>query len=142
MKTVDPIAEIERFQRDRLLDKQPFNFKTEVLNILEELVEMTGEESGAARKVAEEIFENYFKDKLIVDRDALCDCFTDIQVFSIGSIMKLGYDPKCALAEVGREINSRVGRIIDGKFVKDKSPEAKAKWYKADFSKCGVGDGK
>jgi len=138
--TNDPIAEIEKFQKDRLLDKQLFDFKTEVLNILEELVEMTGEESEAARRIAKDIFKNYFENKLIVDKEELIDCFTDIRVFSIGATMKLGYDPKCVLAEVGREINSRTGRIIDGKFVKDKSPEAVAKWYKADFSKCEVKD--
>jgi len=138
--TDDPIAGIERFQKDRLLDKQPFDFKTEVLNILEELVEMTGEESAAARRIAKDIFKNYFENKLIVDKEELVDCFADIQVFSIGSIMKLGYNPKCVLTEVGRVINSRVGRIIDGKFVKDKSPEAVAKWYEANFSKCEVKD--
>jgi len=26
--------------------------------------------------------------------------------------------------------------MIDGKFVKDKTPEAKAKWYKASFVNC------
>jgi len=138
--TDDPIAEIEKFQKDRLLDRQPFDFKTEVLNILEELVEMTGEESEAARRIAKDIFKNYFENKLIVDKEELIDCFTDIRVFSIGATMKLGYDPKCVLAEVGREINSRIGRIINGKFVKDKSPEAVAKWYKANFGKCEVKD--
>jgi len=134
----NPISGIEKFQVDRLLDKQPFNFKTEVLNILEELVEMTGEESETARKIAEEIFDNYFKDKSIVNDETLIDCFTDIRVFSIGATMKLGYDPKCTLAEVAKEINSRTGKIVDGKFIKDKSPEARAKWYKADFSKCSI----
>jgi len=50
--------------------------------------------------------------------------------------MKLGYEPECVLNEVAKEINSRVGSIIDGKFIKDKSPEARAKWYKADYEKC------
>ena len=134
----NPISGIEKFQADRLLDKQPFDFRTEVLNILEELVEMTGEESEAARKTAEEIFDNYFKDKPVADKEELVDCFTDIRVFSIGATMKLGYEPECALAEVAKEINSRTGKIVDGKFTKDKSPEAKAKWYKADFTKCGL----
>jgi len=39
------VKEIKRFQTDRLLDKQPYNHKTEVLHILEELVEMLGFES-------------------------------------------------------------------------------------------------
>ena len=132
----DPIREIERFQKDRLLDRQIFDFKVEVINILEELVEMTGIQSASARKIAEEIFKNYFKSKIIANNYALVDCFNDIRVFSIGAIMKLGYDPKCTLLEVSKEINSRVGEIVDGKFIKDKSPEAQANWYKADFVGC------
>ena len=132
----DPIREIERFQKDRLLDKQSFDFKVEVINILEELVEMTGIQSAGARKVAEEIFKNYFESKIIANNDALVDCFNDIRVFSIGATMKLGYKPRCTLLEVSKEINSRVGKIVDGKFIKDKSPEAQANWYKANFEGC------
>jgi len=32
------------------------------------------------------------------------------------------------------EINSRVGTLVDGKFEKDLSDEAKANWYKADYA--------
>ena len=64
--------------------------------------------------------------------DALCD----IQTFAGGDNMKLGYDNKKCLLEVGKEINSREGEIIEGKFQKFKTEEAMAKWYKADFSGC------
>jgi hypothetical protein len=41
--------------------------------------------------------------------------------------------------EVLKEIESRVGTIgPDGKWYKDKSPEARAKWYKAQFKKCVI----
>ena len=36
----------------------------------------------------------------------------------------------------GKEINSRVGGMVNGKFEKDLSPEAQANWYKADYSKA------
>jgi len=132
----DSIDGIIKFQKDRLLDKQPFVFETEVLHILEELVEMLGYESLYAREKAKTIYQ-HFKNHEPVEEEKLVDAFADIIVFSVGSIMKLGYDPKCILDEVQKEINSRVGHIDEsGKFIKDKSPEAKAKWYKADYSQC------
>lgn len=50
----------------------------------------------------------------------------------------LGYDFSKCMDEVMKEINSRVGSYDPEvkKWIKDKSPEAQAKWYKADFSKC------
>jgi predicted HAD superfamily Cof-like phosphohydrolase len=129
------VKEIKRFQTDRLLDKQPYNHKTEVLHILEELVEMLGFESLYARDRAETIYQHFIYYEPVED-DKLVDAYADIIVFAIGSIMKLGYEPECVLNEVAKEINSRVGSIIDGKFIKDKSPEARAKWYKADYEKC------
>jgi len=50
--------------------------------------------------------------------------------------MKLGYHPGMVLEEISKEINSRVGEMVEGKFTKDTSEEAKANWYKADFTKC------
>ena len=129
------INEIKRFQKDRLLDKQSFNHKTEVIHILEELLETIGYESLYARDKATEIYEKHFYLEPR-EKEELVDAFADIIVFAIGSIMKLGYEPECVLEEVAKEINSRVGKIIDGKFVKDTSPEAKAKWYKANYNKC------
>jgi len=50
----------------------------------------------------------------------------------------LGYDFSKCMDEVMKEINSRVGSYSEEhkKWLKDKSPEAQANWYKADFSKC------
>ena len=64
--------------------------------------------------------------------DALCD----IQVFAGGDILKLGYDNEKCLSEVAKEINSRSGEIVNGKFQKYTTTEAKDKWYKADFTGC------
>ena len=68
------------------------------------------------------------------------DGYADIVVFCIGAIMKLGYNPKIILEEVGKEINSRAGQMLNGKFTKYKSQEAVAKWYKADFTKAKLRD--
>ena len=66
----------------------------------------------------------------------MVDAFGDIIVFCTGAIYKLGYDTDKVMKEVLKEIESRKGEVKDGKFEKFKTPEAKAKWYKADFTKC------
>lgn len=55
-----------------------------------------------------------------------------------GIAERCSFDPKIAMDEVIKEISSRTGKFDKklNKFVKDTSPEAKAKWYKADFSKA------
>ena len=133
---MNSINQIAKFQEDRLLNKQEFVHRVEVINILEELFETLSLLSADARKQAEHIYKNYFAARVIVNREELIDCFCDIIVYSVGALMKLNADPECALLETAEEINSRVGDIIDGKFIKDKSPEAQANWYKADYSKC------
>ena len=56
------------------------------------------------------------------------DAFTDIIVFATGAILKLGHDPIVAIEECGKEVNSRVGEMVDGKFEKDLSEAAQANW--------------
>ena len=53
-------------------------------------------------------------------------------------VSSLGYEPTCAFNETLLEIHSRVGSVNPetGKWEKDKSPEAQAKWYKANFDLC------
>ena len=51
-------------------------------------------------------------------------------------ILKKRYNPIITLDEMAKEINSRIGTFKNGKFTKDKSIEAQAKWYKADFTKA------
>ena len=51
-----------------------------------------------------------------------------------------GYDLYKSLKEVAKQINSRTGAwsAEKNKWIKDTSPEAKAKEYQADFTKCKV----
>lgn len=53
-------------------------------------------------------------------------------------MFNMGYDPLECMQETIREISSRTGGYDEsiGKWVKDTSDEAKAKWYKADYTKC------
>ena len=57
---------------------------------------------------------------------------------AITMIDKAGYDTFKALGETFREIESRTGKYDEriGKWVKDTSEQAKAKWYKADYTKA------
>lgn len=66
------------------------------------------------------------------------DAMADIIVFAYGEIAKYGYDGDKVMDEVIKEISSRTGAYSEEtkKWQKDKSPEAQAKWYTADFSKC------
>jgi len=139
---VNALSEITRFQTDRQLDKKPFNWNVEATNILEELLEAMGINSrdiallcvGDMRlRIREEIQKGSTQEPTIEDQ---VDAFSDIIVFACGALTKLGYDPEFTLLEVAKEINSREGEMINGKFVKHQTPEAKAKWYKANFSKC------
>jgi hypothetical protein len=122
---------------ERNLIKTP-NIKKEISFIIEECIEMVSNlNSEEARPAAEEIAEMIMAlgdGKMNPERvvDAACD----IKVFASGLINKIGYDGDLAMNEVLQEIESRTGSLQDGKYTKDKSAEAQAKWYKADFSKA------
>lgn len=52
----------------------------------------------------------------------------------------LHYNPYKCMLETIQEISSRTGHYDENihKFIKDKSDEAKAKWYKADYESCKI----
>lgn len=58
----------------------------------------------------------------------------------IDSIDALGFDPDKAMEETIKQITSRSGKMDYniGKWVKDKSPEAKAREYQADYKSCKI----
>lgn len=72
------------------------------------------------------------------DEDGRIDAMADIIVFAYGEIAKYGYDGDKVMDEVIKEISSRVGAYDPNtkKWQKDKSPEAQANWYTADFTTC------
>ena len=124
------LGKIVDWNKERKLNEQPFKLKEEISFIIEELLESTGEyKSIDARSKALELVKT-FKDN---DNDEeIIDAFGDIIVFATGTILKLGYDPDKVMEEIFKEIDSRKGKIIDGKFVKDPLIMP----YKADFKKC------
>jgi hypothetical protein len=66
------------------------------------------------------------------------DAMGDIIVFAYGEMAKYGYNGDKVMDEVIREISSRTGAYDPEtkKWQKDRSPEAQAKWYEADFTNC------
>lgn len=146
------------WNEERLLIKpvEELDMVNEMSYILEEVIEgLTDMESVQAREYAQSLakviaggylphcmsileyeIESIPEQKTDLSKKSLenfVDALGDIKVFATGSIRKAGYDPDLAMNEVLQEIESRTGQVIDGKYTKDKSPEAQAKWYKADF---------
>lgn len=141
----------EKYQTDRGLDKREFNVTNECVNIAEELLELNGLDVPknkrndllwlwegfvqAAQKKGIALVDPKFDHEI-----SLPDAFSDIKNFCTGGQMKLGYDPVLCDIECAKEVNSRDGKIINGKFEKDLSEEAQAKWYDADYKRCKFND--
>ena len=62
------------------------------------------------------------------------DAYCDEIVFCINAIENAGYNAEIALQETLKEIESRKGEIVNGKFCKYKDEEHMALWHKADYS--------
>jgi len=68
----------------------------------------------------------------------IIDACDDLIVLSSNHIAQSGYDVDLTMKETVKEISSRTGEIdsTTGKWTKYHTPEAQAKWYKADYSTC------
>ena len=93
--------------------------------------------SDEANILAKKIFDSsIFVKWYNPSKEQVIDAAADIIVFATGLIWKMWYNPDIVMDEVLKEIESRKWKIIDWKFVKDKSEDAVKNWYKADFSKA------
>lgn len=72
------------------------------------------------------------------DTEGRIDAMADIIVFAFGEMAKYGYNGDKVMQEVIKEISSRTGAYNPEtkKWQKDTTPEAKARWYKANFENC------
>jgi len=159
IKDFDENKRIINWNKERNMIKTPdeLNPHKEMSFIVEEVIEgITDLNSEQAREGAQLIVDiiksNNLKElknlisennlnldnKYKYNNDRFIDALCDIRVFTVGAITKAGYDVDTAMIETIKEIESRKGSIKNGKFVKDKSPEAQAKWYKADYNKAKI----
>ena len=127
------IHQITRWQEKRNLASQQYNPRTEVKNIVEELLEAIGcKDDDITKWITNEIMvhENIAEPPTEEEK---VDSYADIIVFCIGAILKLGYEPNLVLKETIKEINSRGGSMgQDGKWQK----EITGNEYKANYSVC------
>lgn len=129
---MDMFKKIEGWNEERGLIKRGFNHVKETSFIVEELLESTGEyDSETARDKAMTYAEEIVGDKTS-EPEHVVDAMADIIVFATGAIAKLGYDSSKVMDEVFKEIDSRKGSLVEGKFVKDLD----AVMYKADLGVC------
>jgi predicted HAD superfamily Cof-like phosphohydrolase len=123
---------VVEWNRERGLLDNEFNHERENSFIIEELLESTGNyDSLSARGKAEDLAKQITHNST-QEPEKIIDALGDIIVFATGAIAKNGYDPEKVMDEVYKEINSRTGKLINGKFVKD----AGADRYYANFSDC------
>ncbi len=141
MKALD---ELIRFQTDKKLDEMRYDGINEATSSLEELLEGLGYDVPKHKRMSLKIAFELFIGELELDGTAkvvaitehdIVDSIADSIVFDIGKLLKLGYNPYLVIEEVGKEINSRKGNIIDGKWVKD-SKQDKSTLYKANYENC------
>jgi len=145
------IDEIKRFATDRAIDKMDHSYLNYATSVFEELCEGLGydvpkENRKALRANIESFVSTLEKDAVILRNSSepfycdVVDSICDIAVFSVTELQKLNIDPELALLETSKEINSRSGTLVNGKFEKDLSDEARALWYKADYESILKGD--
>ena len=98
------------------------------------ITQLTPDRTGFVSMIVEELGE-FLEAK---DEHGRIDAIGDIIVFAYSELAKYGYDGDKVMDEIIREISTRSGAYdsTTKKWQKDKSPEAQAKWYEADFKGC------
>lgn len=86
---------------------------------------------------------NLYLEKLLIELDDFIksdyqNCFGVLWIIKEFINHRFRYDFDICTKELMKELNSRTGAWDEKKqkWIKDKSPEAKTKWYKADYSKA------
>lgn len=127
-------AKIVKWNKERGLLESPYVHRREMSFILEEIIESNGSISSEDARINAEFWAEEIADEDPSNIELIVDSYADIIVFATGAIRKLGYDPDKVSIEVLKAINSRTGKIVDGKFVKDLD----AIRYEPDYSTCRI----
>lgn len=154
MPTKSVISEIVRFQTERQLDQQPYDELNEATNITEEVLEsllydvpkherenLRYEVILLIQKLKSSnvisLLPSAQKDTIEKCNDLKADAFFDMITFAVGALLKLGYSPERVIEEGSKEINSRKGEIVNGKFTKyTEGEKGYVKPYVANYSTC------
>ncbi|QCD44945.1 hypothetical protein [Campylobacter mucosalis] len=74
----------------------------------------------------------------VVEIQDMSDFLIGLVYSCMDNIERLGFNPEKCMEETIKQISSRTGKMDYGigKWVKDKSPEAKAREYQADYESC------
>lgn len=129
---MDIFQRIVKWNEDRGLIERGFDHSKEVSFIVEEILESTGNFDSISAREKAMVYANEMVGDSNGSEEQVVDAMADVIVFATGAIAKNGYDPSKVMEEVYKEINSRTGKLIDGKFVKDQD----AKLYEADLKSC------
>lgn len=129
---MDWFTKVSEWNKERNLLALGFDHQKEASFIVEELLESTGNYNSETARDRAKVYASEMIGEVKADTEVVVDAFADIIVFATGAIAKSGYDPAKVMDEVYKEIDSRKGSLVDGKFVKDKDLVP----YKADFSQC------
>lgn len=93
--------------------------------------------NGLCANITEELGE-WLKGHDENDVHEQVDALADMSTFCMAEMIKMGYHPDKVMQEAHKELSSRTGEWNDDiqKWKKYTTPEAKAKWIKADFTDC------
>lgn len=145
---LDIFDNLETFRKDRDLDSHKFDLETFLRKSYEEDFELQGYEGKYCKEYAKhrskadiEFRQNPVttkgtKVKTTDNPFVRVDALGDGIVFRVEAIEQLGFNAKIVMDEIQKEINSRDGEIINGKFEKYTDEASMSKWYKADFHKA------
>lgn len=131
---MDIFQRIVKWNQERGLIERGFDHAKETSFIVEELLESTGNFDSITAREKAMVYANEIVGASEGTEEQVVDAMADIIVFATGAIAKNGYDPSQVMEEVYKEINSRTGQLVDGKFVKDPA----AKLYEADLKSCKI----
>lgn len=129
---MDTFQKIVGWNKERGILENELDHVKEASFIIEELLESTGDYNSVTARERALKYAAEIVDTTPTDKEKFVDAFADIIVFATGAIAKSGYDPSKVMDEVFKEIDSRTGKLVDGKFVKDTD----VKIYHADLASC------
>lgn len=137
-----------RYRSERGMSNQKFDMEVFFRKTLEEDFELQGYPKEFAKQFARELSSYWITwrtahskvpDNIDDTEDCKIDALADGIMFRLEAIEQLGYDADKVIGETLKEIHSRRGEIIDGKFEKFMDEKSQSLWEQADYNSCRFG---